>query len=153
MTMRRVDHKDVLQGEYQFDEFKPDEINALLSHITPRACMYILSDHGRVLQVDPSLTPADPGLSSPGFSACSLNMMKCFQTCLQFKLAPIHHGFDTKGAGVERERWFNVPFKREPVEKAAVAAWEAAAAGPGRYCSPRHSMPFISTNEGSNTYR
>jgi hypothetical protein len=52
----------------------------MLSHINPRACMYILSDHG----------------------------------------------FDCEAPGVERERWFNVPFKREPINPAALAAWEAA---------------------------
>mmetsp|Transcript_29866 Transcript_29866/g.74068 ORF Transcript_29866/g.74068 Transcript_29866/m.74068 type:complete len:953 (+) Transcript_29866:90-2948(+) len=80
MTMRRYGHRDCLQGDYIYDEYKPDEIVSLLSHVAPRTCLYILSDHG----------------------------------------------FDVEAPGVECERWFKVPFKREPLDAATLAAWEAA---------------------------
>lgn len=80
MTMRRYAHEDCLRGDYLFDEYAPEDISEVLSHITPRACVYVLSDHG----------------------------------------------FDADAPGVERERWFNVPFTRETVDPAKLAAWESA---------------------------
>ena len=80
MTMRRYAHEDCLRGDYLFHEYAPEDISEVLSHITPRACVYVLSDHG----------------------------------------------FDADAPGVERERWFNVPFTRETVDPAKLAAWESA---------------------------
>ena len=64
----------------------------MLSHITPRACMYALSDHG----------------------------------------------FDVDAPGVERERWFNVPFTREPLDPALLAEWESVAPDPALEYPPRN---------------
>ena len=45
MTMRRFEHEDVLRGEYAFDEFHRGDIEAVVDCITPRKCVYIVSDH------------------------------------------------------------------------------------------------------------
>ena len=45
MTMRRFEHADVLRGEYAFDEFHRGDIESVVDCITPRKCVYIVSDH------------------------------------------------------------------------------------------------------------
>lgn len=46
MTMRKYEHEDVLRGEYLYDDFSVDDITAVIDCITPRKCVYIVSDHG-----------------------------------------------------------------------------------------------------------
>ena len=45
MTMRRFEHADVLRGEYACDEFHTRDIEAVVDCITPRKCVYVVSDH------------------------------------------------------------------------------------------------------------
>ena len=98
MSMRRFSHEDCLRGDYLYDEYKPEEISEVLQYITPRTCLYILSDHG----------------------------------------------FDTEAPGVETEKWFNVPFKREPVDPTTLAAWEGGEPDSALQYPPRNQ--YIAEN-------
>ena len=102
MTMRRYAHQDCLRGDYLFDEYAPEDISEVLSHITPRACVYVLSDHG----------------------------------------------FDVDAPGMEREPWFKVPFTRETVDPAKIAAWgESAEPYASLSYPPRtNTSPNVSTS-------
>ena len=46
--------------------------------------------------------------------------------------------FDAEQQGVERERWFNVPLVRTPVDASKIASWEAADPDPALTYPPRN---------------
>ena len=45
MTMRKYDHENVLRGEYLYEEFSVADITEILACISPRKCVYVVSDH------------------------------------------------------------------------------------------------------------
>ena len=56
----------------------------------------------------------------------------------------------TEAAAVYPEEHANNNLQQDLCKTALVFAFLAV--GPGRYCSPRHRMPFNVTHEGSNSY-
>jgi nardilysin len=48
--------------------------------------------------------------------------------------------FDAEAPGVEKERWFNVPLLRTPVDPAKISAWESANPDPALVYPPRNQF-------------